>query len=34
MLEKEVTFYEANKDSLREKYHGKRVVIARDQVYK
>jgi hypothetical protein len=32
MLEQEVTFYEANKASLREKYHGKRVVIARDQV--
>jgi hypothetical protein len=32
MLEKETAYYEANKVELRQKYAGKRVVIADDQV--
>jgi hypothetical protein len=32
MLEKETAFYEAHREELRSKYHGKRVVIAGDQV--
>jgi hypothetical protein len=32
MLEKETAFYEAHKVELREKYHGKRVVIIGDRV--
>jgi hypothetical protein len=31
-LEKEQAFYEANKDELRSKYAGKRVVIASNEV--
>jgi hypothetical protein len=32
MLEKESAFYEAHKAELRQKYAGKRVVIANDMV--
>ncbi|MDR2542303.1 MAG: DUF5678 domain-containing protein [Treponema sp.] len=32
MFEKELQFYNTNKEQLREKYHGKHVVIAGEQV--
>jgi hypothetical protein len=32
MLEKETAYYQAHRTSLREKYAGKRVVIAGDQI--
>jgi len=31
-LDKEQAFYEANKDELRSKYSGKRVVIANNKI--